>query len=499
MNLDRQDTRPGAENDMSGESQPGSPPLVRGFVVAGTHSGVGKTTLALGLLAALRNRGVSVQPFKIGPDFIDPGHHSAVCDRQSRNLDGWMLSRTYNRATFARGLHDGAVGVVEGMMGLFDGRDGDSEAGSTAEMAKWLGLPVVLVVDASGMARSVAAVVHGFATFDARLDVAGVIFNRIAGPGHLRFLEEAMRGLPRVRLFGGVPTDETIRLPERHLGLVTAQECPLSRERTGALAALVERHVDVSALLKLGGSSPAPRLTLREESSTEDDAGPVVRFGVARDEAFCFYYPENLELLERAGARLVFFSPLRDASLPADLDGLYLGGGYPESHAARLSANTAMREAVRAHIERGKPVYAECGGFMYLTRGIRDGAGRFFPMVGAYPTVARILPRLSRLGYVEVDVESSVGLFPPMRVRGHEFHYSELESPMPSEGRHARIDPVYRIRGRTADESRTDGYLYKRCLAGYPHLHFGSNPGFAQRLVALARTGVVDAASRIQV
>lgn len=493
--MDRTGTRPGAETAISAESQP----RVRGFVVAGTHSGVGKTTLTLGLLAALRNRGVSVQPFKIGPDFIDPGHHAAVCGRQSRNLDGWMLSRTYNCATFARGLHDGAIGVVEGMMGLFDGRDGDDEAGNTAEMAKWLGLPVVLVVDASGMARSVAAVMHGFATFDTRLDVAGVIFNRIAGPGHLRFLEEAMRGLPRVHLLGGVPMEETVSLPERHLGLVTAQERPLSHERIGALAALVERHVDLSALLELRGSSPAPRLTSREESSAEDGAGPAVRFGVARDEAFCFYYPENLELLERAGARLVFFSPLHDGRLPADLDGLYLGGGYPESYAARLFANTAMREAVRAHIERGKPVYAECGGLMYLTRGIRDVAGRFFPMVGAYPTVARMLPRLSRLGYVEVDVESSAGLFLPMRVRGHEFHYSELESPMPSEGRHARIESVYRVRGRTADESRTDGYRYKRCLAGYPHLHFGSNPRFARHLVDLARTSVVDDGGRISV
>lgn len=493
--MDRTGTRPGAETAISAESQP----RVRGFVVAGTHSGVGKTTLTLGLLAALRNRGVSVQPFKIGPDFIDPGHHAAVCGRQSRNLDGWMLSRTYNCATFARSLHDGAVGVVEGMMGLFDGRDGDDEAGSTAEMAKWLGLPVVLVVDASGMARSVAAVMHGFATFDARLDVVGVVFNRIAGPGHLRFLEEAMRGLPRVHLLGGVPMEETVSLPERHLGLVTAQERPLSHERIGALAALVERHVDVSALLELRGSSPAPRLTSREASSAEDGACPALRFGVARDEAFCFYYPENLELLERAGARLVFFSPLHDGRLPADLHGLYLGGGYPESHAAWLFANTAMREAVRAHIEREKPVYAECGGFMYLTRGIRDVAGRFFPMVGAYPTVARMLPRLSRLGYVEVDMESSAGLFPPMRVRGHEFHYSELESPMPSEGRHARIESIYRVRGRTADESRTDGYRYKRCLAGYPHLHFGSNPRFARHLVDLARTSVVDDGGRISV
>ena len=257
--------------------------------------------------------------------------------------------------------------------------------------------------------------------------------------------------------------------------------------------------MDVSALLESCGSSPVSRLALREESSTQGDACPAVRFGVARDEAFCFYYPENLELLERAGARLVFFSPLHDTSLPADLDGLYLGGGYPESHAARLSANTAMREAVRAHIECGKPVYAECGGFMYLTRGIRDAAGRFFPMVGAYPTGTRMLSRLSRLGYVEVEVESSVGLFPPMRVRGHEFHYSELESPMPTEGQHARIESVYRVRGRTADESRADGYLYKRCLAGYPHLHFGSNPGFARHLVALARTDAVDDAGRIRV
>ena len=201
---------------------------MHGLVIAGTQSGVGKTTLTLGVLAALRKRGLSVQPFKIGPDFIDPDHHTAVTGVPSRNLDGWMLSRDYNTAVFNRSLHGHDVGVVEGMMGLFDGYDGKSEAGSTAEMAKWLGLPVLLVVDASAMARSVAAVIHGFQHFDPALNVAGVIFNKIGGPGHLRYLDEAVRDVPHITVLGGLPADETITLPERHLGLVTREEQQLS-------------------------------------------------------------------------------------------------------------------------------------------------------------------------------------------------------------------------------------------------------------------------------
>ncbi len=455
---------------------------VHGFVIAGTHSGVGKTTLTLGLLAALRTRGLSVQPFKIGPDFIDPGHHTAVTGVASRNLDGWMLSREYNTDTFTQNLRGHDVGVVEGMMGLFDGYDGKSEAGSTAEMAKWLGLPVILVVDASAMARSVAAVIHGFQTFDPELNVAGVIFNKIGGPGHLQYLKEAVADVPDIAVLGGLPLDEAITLPERHLGLVTKEELQLSSEQINRLVSVIEDRIDVSLLLKLSAFPQSPVPNPQPQPIRASLPSDPIRFGIARDEAFCFYYPENLELLEQSGAELVFFSPLHDTHLPPKVHGLYLGGGYPEVHAEKLSANTTMRQEIKDFIEDGKTVYAECGGFMYLTQGIRAVEGQHFPMVGVYPTVVRMLSRLSALGYAEVEVESTNGIFPSMRVRGHEFHYSELEQDILN----TPLKTLYQVRKRTPDMPRSEGYVYKRCLASYVHLHFGSNPAFAQQLVSLA-------------
>ncbi len=451
---------------------------MHGFVMAGTHSGVGKTTLTLGVLAALRKRGLSVQPFKIGPDFIDPGHHTAVAGVPSRNLDGWMLSRPYNTAVFHRSLHGHDVGLVEGMMGLFDGSDGQSEAGSTAEMAKWLGLPVFLVVDASAMARSVAAVVHGFQHFDPDLHIAGVIFNKIGGPGHLRYLEEAVRAVPNISVLGGLLADETLALPERHLGLVTRQEQALSAGHLAHLAGVVEDHLDLSALLRL--STVPPSSPPQPQPASLPDS--PVRFGIARDEAFCFYYPDNLELLEHAGATLVFFSPLHERHLPQHLHGLYLGGGYPEVHARALAANTTMRQEMKDFIQAGSTVYAECGGLMYLTQGIRDTEGHDFPMVGVYPTFAHLRSRLSALGYAEVTIPPTNGLLPAMRVRGHEFRYSELVPAPPVE----QTRTLYQVRQPAAGVARPEGYVYKRCLASYIHLHFGSNPTFAQQLIRLA-------------
>ena len=455
---------------------------MHGFVIAGTQSGVGKTTLTLGVLAALRKRGLSVQPFKIGPDFIGPGHHTAVVGVPSRNLDSWMLSRAYNTTVFNRSLHGRDVGVVEGMMGLFDGYDGKSEAGSTAEMAKWLGLPVLLVVDASAMARSVAAVIHGFQHFDPALNVAGVIFNKIGGPGHLRYLEEVVRDAPNITVLGGLPADETITLPERHLGLVTREEQQLSVGQTDHLAGVIEDHLDLSSLLRLSVLPQPPTPDPQLHRATLPD--PPVRFGIARDEAFCFYYPDNLELLEQAGATLVFFSPLHDPHLPPDLHGLYLGGGYPEVHAQTLAANTTMRQEMKDFIQDGRTVYAECGGLMYLTQGIRDVEGHDFPMVGIYPTIVRMRSRLSALGYAEVAIPPTNGLFPALRVRGHEFHYSELVPDLAV--KQART--LYQVRQRAAGAVRPEGYVYKRCLASYIHLHFGSNPTFARQLVRLAST-----------
>src|SRR2546426_5528175 len=224
---------------------------MKAFVVAGTQSGVGKTTMTLGLLAALQRRGYKVQGFKVGPDFIDPGHHTAITGTPSYNLDGWMLSRDYNHQRFARSLQGKDIGVVEGVMGLFDGYDGKSEAGSTAEMAKWLGLPVILVIDASAMARSVAALVHGFHTFDQNLNVVGVVFNRIAGPGHLQYLLEALEGISGVTVLGGLPRNESLLIPERHLGLVTPEEHNLTPERVEQLASLCEDNLDLEQMLQM--------------------------------------------------------------------------------------------------------------------------------------------------------------------------------------------------------------------------------------------------------
>src|SRR3989442_6791591 len=457
---------------------------MKAFVVAGTHSGVGKTTMTLGLLAALQRRGYTVQGFKVGPDFIDPGHHTAITGTPSYNLDGWMLSRDYNYQRFARSLQGKDIGVVEGVMGLFDGYDGKSEAGSTAEMAKWLGLPVILIVDASAMARSVAALIHGFQSFDRDLQVAGVIFNRIGGSGHLQYLREALQGRPGITILGGLPHNERIAIPERHLGLVTQEEHSLTPERIAHLASFIEDNLDLALLLQLTSLHSALRTPHSALGMGVWETGKRVRFGVARDEAFCFYYPDNLELLEQAGAEIVFFSPIHDSHLPPGLQGLYLGGGYPEGHAQQLAANTTIRQEITAYIEQGRVVYAECGGFMYLTEGIRDVQGTLFPMVGVYPTVVRMLPRLKALAYVEVEVEKTTGLFPLGRARGHEFHYSKLDRQDFCSG---PIETLYHVRKRPDDVPRPEGYLYKQCLAGYIHLHFGSNPEFAMALVSAAR------------
>ncbi len=444
----------------------------RGVVIAGVHSGVGKTTVVLGLLAAYRRRGLMVQPFKVGPDFIDPGHHSLAAGRSAINLDGWMLSKETNLDLFHRHCQEAQLALVEGVMGLFDGYDGASEAGSTAQLAKWLGLPVILVVAARSLARSAAALVHGFATFDPELPLAGVIFNQVGSPRHLAYLQEAMACLPGVRCLGGLPRQESLTIPERHLGLITAQEHPLAPAYLENLADWVERHLDLSALWEL-----LPVLPLHPRSEPEAVL-PRVRLGVAQDEAFCFYYPENLRLLQSAGAQLVFFSPRRDTALPSDLHGLYLGGGYPEVFAQDLAANTALREAIRTKAAAGLPIYAECGGLMYLSQGLTTLDGERLPMAGVLPLEVRMLPRLKALGYREVTLTSDTLLGPAgLRVRGHEFHYSEIMA-LP-----AALPTVYYLSGRGQAEGREEGYWQNRTLASYVHLHFASNPEVARHFV----------------
>jgi len=447
-------------------------PGQRCFVIAGSHSGVGKTTISLGLMAAFQKRGLNVHSFKVGPDFIDPGHHARVLGGRSRNLDGWMLSKKYNRATFSQAMNGQDLGIVEGVMGLFDGYDGRSEAGSTAQMAKWLGLPVILVVDASSMARSVAALVHGFATFDRDLRLAAVIANRVGSLNHVRFIAEAMTAIPEVAFLGGLPRTETVAIPERYLGLVTSDEEPYAANLFDELASLVEEHLDLTALLEVSVISVKhEKLTLPRPRHFG------VRLGVARDEAFCFYYQDNLDLLAHFGAELCFFSPVRDPHLPPDVAGLYLGGGYPELYAGQLAQNESLRSEVLAAAKRGMPVYAECGGFMYLTRSIQVEGGAH-GMVDLYPFDTRMLLQRKALGYREVVLREDCLLGPEgLRARGHEFHYSELVDGS------GDIPAVFQVSSRKGMDTVVDGFVVHNVLAGYIHLHFGSNPEVAANLV----------------
>jgi cobyrinic acid a,c-diamide synthase len=381
--------------------------------------------------------------------------------------------------------------VVEGVMGLFDGLGADPFEGSSAQIAALTGVPVVLTVNARGMAASAAALVQGFAAFDHRVRLAGVIFNNVGSTSHGELLRQALAAaLPGVALFGCIPRDEAVQIPSRHLGLVTAEDNPLPPAFLDRLADLAERWLDLDALAALE-IPPIPPLIKGGELPHHEvcpvppfakgEAGGIsgVKIAIARDAAFCFCYPDNLRLLREAGGELVFFSPLNDDSLPAGIAGIYLPGGYPELYAEQLAANRGMREAIRAAIAGGMPVYAECGGLIYLTDGVEDG-GDF---VGVFPTRVRMLPQRKALGYRQAELtgECPIGRAGDV-ARGHEFHYSEIC------GMPATVERRYRV-SRRGDSLGEEGYRYRNCLASYLHLHFGSNPTLAPSFVAACKWG----------
>lgn len=448
------------------------------LVIAGTHSGVGKTTVTLAILAALAARGRLVQPFKAGPDFIDPGHHSAATGRPSRNLDGWMLGETLNRAIFTRAAADADLSIIEGMMGLFDGSSPVNEIGSTAELAKQLDAPVLLVIDGSAMARSAAAMVSGYAKFDPALRLAGVLFNRVSSEGHYKLLKEAVEQETDVMVVGYLRPDQAVTISDRHLGLLTAME-QRTGELYGLLAKAAAETVNLDLVEALARSNreviavPSPSPAIRDHRRT-------VRIGVAQDPAFCFYYPDNLELLEAGGAELVKFSPLNDQVLP-DVDMLYLGGGYPELHGARLAGNVTMRAAIRQFAERGGTIYAECGGMMYLTQAIRDFAGTSHEMVGLFPAEAVMRKSGLIFGYRTLELSQDCILGASgATARGHEFHYSTLVP-------RGTLEYACGLRDAREDAKGSDGLVVNNTLALYTHLHFASQPQMARSLVASAR------------
>ena len=451
------------------------------LVIAGTSSGVGKTTTTVAICRALRARGLDVALFKCGPDYLDPTYHRRAAGRPAQTLDSWMMSRDAVVSTFVSAARGADIALVEGMMGLFDGESPTGERGSTAEIAKWLGAPVLLVVDASGVARSIAAIVAGFADFDPALTVAGVVCNRVGGPGHVALLRQAQTSPP---IWGGLRGDPRLSFPERHLGLRTADEKVVPDALLAGWAAEAEAGVDLDAVLSAARSAPpiaAPSVAAARGTlpSTE---GRRCRIGIAFDDAFHFYYEENLRLLERAGADLIRFSPLDDGEMPS-VDGLYIGGGYPEVFAARLAENVRMRAAVSGFVDRGGVVYAECGGLMYLAAGIETLEGGRYPMVGVISQTAVMSPRLEAIGYVEVETRVRTPLGPAgVSFRGHQFRYSRLERRGEAESV-TELASAYSVRPRVGVAAVEEGFARGNVLASYVHGHWASNPAIASSLV----------------
>jgi cobyrinic acid a,c-diamide synthase len=442
------------------------------LVVAGTASGIGKTSVMVGLTRALRQRGLRVAVFKCGPDYLDPTYHVRASGNNCHNLDGWMMGRDAVIGTFARACADADIALIEGVMGLFDGASPTTEEGSTAEIAKWLDASVMLVVDVSGMARTVAAIARGVTVFDPELRLAGIFCNRVGSRGHLDILRRALIDLP---VLGALPSEPALTFPERHLGLRTADEQAVPDSILSELGRVTGEWCDLDAILTVARAAPLVSCQLSPKADAASSSR--CRIGVAFDEAFHFYYEYNLHLLKSLGAELVYFSPISDPGLP-DVNGLYIGGGYPEIHAEALSANRSMREQISAFAADGGTIYAECGGLMYLCDSIKTLDGQHLPMAGVIPAHAVMHERLQALGYVEVDTQAVSALGPAgLRFRGHQFRYSELQ-PLKD-----RIDCAYRVVRRRDGQVMSEGYTVKNTLASYVHAHWASNPIIAERLV----------------
>ncbi|WP_226665305.1 cobyrinate a,c-diamide synthase [Metabacillus litoralis] len=434
------------------------------LVIAGTGSGVGKTTLTIGLMSAFMKKGLTVQGFKCGPDYIDPSYHTAVTKRPSRNLDSWMLPKETVLDIFSHGSKEADLSIIEGVMGFFDGKNPKNNEGSTADISMITQSPVLLVVNCASMARSAAAIVKGFQLLAEGPNIVGVIANRVGSEGHYKIVKTAIEQECGIPVVGYMKRELDIEIPERHLGLIPSIEKGELDHFFDRLGELVLDTIDLDKLLAL---AVAPEL--REESSDSifrKKKDSSVKIAVAKDAAFNFYYPENLEILETYGAELVYFSPLTDKHLPEDIDGLYLGGGFPEEYAKDLSENTIMLSSIKQKINENIPTLAECGGFMYLTDSISTTENQLYKMVGIIPGNVKMQTNLAALGYREITGnKGNFLLSDQQQARGHEFHYSTFHS-------ENNFDYAYETKGMRGNKQ--EGYLKDNLVAGYTHFHFAS-------------------------
>ena len=425
--------------------------VYKGFIVAGMHSSSGKTVVTSLILAALQKRGLSFQPFKIGPDYIDPGYHLYYSAKNSVNLDPWIMGHDHI-VQASRQFTENALGVAEGVMGLFDGSDTETDVGSTMEIARWLGWPILLVVSCQNAGRSIKAAIRGFIReAGGAKHFLGIILNQVNSESHADYLCKAFKSF-EIPVLGTLPEIPTLIWPERHLGLQTRFEHKLPE--TKLMADLSEKHIELELLLKKF-TFPKPG----EKNKKIKYQKFRKRIAVAHDEAFHFYYYANLEWLRQSGVEVVTFSPLRDKQIPENIDGLILGGGFPEVFAEEMSKNKSMLSSLKTSVECGLPCYAECGGLMALAEGLRLQSGKIFPMVGVIPGFVEMTKQLQNFGYCKVE-SSIFG-----EIRGHEFHYSHWID----ESNKANLWEVIR---HSTGTSRWEGYCTSNLHASYVHIYF---------------------------
>ena len=444
------------------------------LMVAGVSGSVGKTTVTVALIAALREMGLEVACFKCGPDYLDPTYHGRAAGRTPHNLDPWMMGEGGVAHTLVRESAGADLVLIEGMMGLYDGIAPQSDEGSSAQLARMTATPVLLVADAGAMARSISALALGFRQYDPELNLVGLLCNQIGGRGHLELLRRAE---PALQIIGGLPLSPDHAFTERHLGLEAARAGNLPGEDLAFWARAARENIDLERLLELARRAPALAGSAVER---EPVPVPLCRIGVARDRAFSFYYPENLRLLEQAGADLIEFSPLEDSTLPR-VDGVYLGGGYPELYAEALSQNTGMLQSLRAFAAAGGPVHGECGGLMYLCRALVTTEGKRWPMAGLVPGSAVMHEGLQAIGYTSVTTLEDTPLGPAgTGFRGHQFRYSHLDW---EESR----PPAFQLSSPFHDQSTRAGFAAGNVVASYVHAHWASNPQIPHNLVSSCR------------
>jgi len=448
------------------------------IMIAGTNSGVGKTTVTLGIMSALVQKGIKVQGFKAGPDYIDPSHHTFVTGNASKNLDTWMMGENACRELFERSALNADVSVIEGVMGLYDGSIDSSGHGSSAHLAKILNIPVILVVNARGVAQSAGAVVMGFMEFDKEINLAGIILNNVASQNHYDIIKKAIEESCSVAVLGYLKKQSDITIPERHLGLIPSEEKKINSALYDKLGQMVLETIDIDKLQEIAGSAAVfpdyNRSIFINRASSLD-----VTLAVARDSAFCFYYQDDIDLFEELGAKIIEFSPLADKSLPDGIDGIFMGGGFPELFADRLMKNESMRKSILEAHKQGIIIYGECGGMMYLLEKLIDCEGRSFKMSGVLIGTSRMENRRQGLGYVIADATcDNIICESADTFRAHEFHWSKLQD-VPD-------DTVFAYNTRKSNGKKTgiDGICKSNVLASYTHIHFSSNPDLAKSILS---------------